>query len=319
MSGLIITSLPPFTDNWNDMDHNVTIRPPKRPAPANYSDRAQARMIRQKLIEQEQEIEDREALKITPEELRILRDSFSSVKAEFTDLDGLSWDTPIARQVLLNWHAQQAARASLRSELDFGDLAHRMRRAGHTPSPRRSLASIICPPGLSASAPDLSELSTSTIRPEDDLSDSTATVRAPRDSQHESRALGDVHPSAFEMTIRVRAQAVVPSTPATSPASLSLGISMDSENERTPLPALFKSVPRECADVGLHASASSPQCRRRARDPRPHPVCASPVLRRCLTRTLHRASRSPATDLASVAAPPTPHTRRTCSRRASGR
>ena len=37
------------------------------------------------------------------EELRTLRDSFSSVKAEFTDLDGLSWETPIARQILHGW------------------------------------------------------------------------------------------------------------------------------------------------------------------------------------------------------------------------
>ena len=65
MSGTTIASLIPLSEHSNDMDHNVTIRPPKRPAPNNYSDRAQARMIRQKLIEQEQEIEDREALRVT--------------------------------------------------------------------------------------------------------------------------------------------------------------------------------------------------------------------------------------------------------------
>ena len=65
MSGSTIASLPPLSEHPSDMDHSVTIRPPKRPAPGNYSDRAQARMIRQKLIEQEQEIEDREALKAT--------------------------------------------------------------------------------------------------------------------------------------------------------------------------------------------------------------------------------------------------------------
>ena len=67
MSAPPIPSLPPLSGHWNDMpvDHNITIRPPKRPAPTNYSDRAQARMIRQKLLEQEQEIEDLEALKVT--------------------------------------------------------------------------------------------------------------------------------------------------------------------------------------------------------------------------------------------------------------
>ena len=43
---------------------NVAVRAPKRPAaPSLTSDRAQARMIRQKIIEQEQEIEDHEALR----------------------------------------------------------------------------------------------------------------------------------------------------------------------------------------------------------------------------------------------------------------
>ncbi|KAM5529977.1 hypothetical protein V8D89_016355 [Ganoderma adspersum] len=228
------------------VDHNITIRPPKRPAPTNYSDRAQARMIRQKLIEQEQEIEDLEALKVTAEELRILRDSFSSVKAEFTDLDGLSWDTPIARQVLLNWHAQQA---SLHDELSLGDLAHRMRRAGHSPSPRRSLASIMCPPGLSASAPDLSDLSSSTIN-RGDAYDSAATVRGPRGSPHKSYLSNDVNPEAFELTIRVRAHVGATSNLVAPPASHSLSVSTYSEREQMSLPALFESVPREFADIG---------------------------------------------------------------------
>lgn len=47
------------------MDGNMeTVRPPKRPPPAT-SSRAQARLIRQKFFEQEQEEEDREALGIT--------------------------------------------------------------------------------------------------------------------------------------------------------------------------------------------------------------------------------------------------------------
>ena len=62
-----ITNLAPLPVVSDDMDRTLTIRPPKRSAPpGNYSDRAQARMIRQKILEHEQEIEDLEALKVTP-------------------------------------------------------------------------------------------------------------------------------------------------------------------------------------------------------------------------------------------------------------
>lgn len=44
---------------------NVTIRPPKRAAPFSTA-RAEARMIRQKLLEVEQELEDRDALENHP-------------------------------------------------------------------------------------------------------------------------------------------------------------------------------------------------------------------------------------------------------------
>ncbi|KAI0686233.1 hypothetical protein C8Q76DRAFT_762114 [Earliella scabrosa] len=45
-------------------DNSVTVRPPKRPA-SQLTGRAQARLIRQKMFEQEQEAEDREALGMT--------------------------------------------------------------------------------------------------------------------------------------------------------------------------------------------------------------------------------------------------------------
>ncbi|RPD53841.1 hypothetical protein L226DRAFT_617256 [Lentinus tigrinus ALCF2SS1-7] len=102
---------------------NVTVRPPKRSAPS-YSERAEARMIRQKLLEMEQEFEEQEALKNHPEEMRILRESVASVKAEFSPLDGQSWDTPAGREELAR-HAQRAAQ----------------RKANHTPSPARLRAS----------------------------------------------------------------------------------------------------------------------------------------------------------------------------------
>ncbi|TFK84752.1 hypothetical protein K466DRAFT_601738 [Polyporus arcularius HHB13444] len=57
-------------------------------------------MIRQRLCEIEQELEDRDALKSHPEDMRILFESFASVKAEFQPLDGQSWDTPEGRERL---------------------------------------------------------------------------------------------------------------------------------------------------------------------------------------------------------------------------
>ncbi|KAI0350731.1 hypothetical protein OH77DRAFT_1593303 [Trametes cingulata] len=96
------------------VDRSVTLRtsPTKRgPAPAQpLSGKAQQRLIRQAIAQAELEAEERQALLITPEELRILHESVKSVKAEFHPLDGLSWDTPQAREMLQQWHAEQAAR-----------------------------------------------------------------------------------------------------------------------------------------------------------------------------------------------------------------
>ncbi|KAI0694098.1 hypothetical protein C8T65DRAFT_833550 [Cerioporus squamosus] len=87
------------------MERSSTIRAPKRPVPA-ISDKFQARLDKLKMLEHEQQMEDLEVLKNTSrgqEDLQILQESFAAVKAEFMDLDGQSWDTPAAREMLVNW------------------------------------------------------------------------------------------------------------------------------------------------------------------------------------------------------------------------
>ncbi|KAG6850304.1 hypothetical protein H0H93_015246 [Arthromyces matolae] len=56
-----------------------------------HTTRAAQRKLRQLEIENEQRLEDAEALKMTEEQRQILHNSFRSVKVEFSDLDGLSW------------------------------------------------------------------------------------------------------------------------------------------------------------------------------------------------------------------------------------
>ncbi|RDX40049.1 hypothetical protein OH76DRAFT_1476300, partial [Lentinus brumalis] len=88
------------------METSATVRPPRQHAAAStpaISEKAQARMIRQKILEHEQHAEELEALQVTPEELKTLRESFAAVKADFVDLDGQSWETPAAREMLVNW------------------------------------------------------------------------------------------------------------------------------------------------------------------------------------------------------------------------
>ncbi|KAI0751927.1 hypothetical protein C8Q80DRAFT_1119527 [Daedaleopsis nitida] len=91
------------------MQRTVTIRAPPQQAVGG---RTAARVLRQRICELEQEEEDSHilAVKMTPEEYKLLHDTFASVKGEFHDLDGLSWQTPQARQVLHDWHAKQAVR-----------------------------------------------------------------------------------------------------------------------------------------------------------------------------------------------------------------
>ncbi|RPD53851.1 hypothetical protein L227DRAFT_581006 [Lentinus tigrinus ALCF2SS1-6] len=40
---------------------------------------------------------------VRKEELRTLQDSFAEVKTEFVDLDGQSWETATAREMLVDW------------------------------------------------------------------------------------------------------------------------------------------------------------------------------------------------------------------------
>ncbi|RDX40226.1 hypothetical protein OH76DRAFT_1490476 [Lentinus brumalis] len=88
----------------------ATVRPARQHAAAStpaISEKAQARMIRQKILEHEQHVEELEALQVTPEELKTLQESFAAVKADFVDLDGQSWETPAAREMLVNWSAHE--------------------------------------------------------------------------------------------------------------------------------------------------------------------------------------------------------------------
>ncbi|OSC97284.1 hypothetical protein PYCCODRAFT_1462020 [Trametes coccinea BRFM310] len=115
-------------------DRSVTVRgspSPKRPPSRaqQLSDKAQQRLMRQAVIQAELEAEEREALKMTPEELKTLQDSVASVKAEFMDLDGLSWDTPAGRELLAQWHAEQAARQRATSPEGAGGVPLRRSKA----------------------------------------------------------------------------------------------------------------------------------------------------------------------------------------------
>ncbi|KAI0922496.1 hypothetical protein AcV7_006017 [Taiwanofungus camphoratus] len=70
-------------------------------------ERAKMRMARQKILEEEQRLEDLEALKMTEEQHLTLMLTFESVAFEFVDLDGLSWSTPEARRLLEQWYKNQ--------------------------------------------------------------------------------------------------------------------------------------------------------------------------------------------------------------------
>ncbi|KAI0773499.1 hypothetical protein C8Q74DRAFT_1368092 [Fomes fomentarius] len=132
------------------------------------SDRSQARLQRQRMLELQQEAADLEALKMTPEQFKILQDTFADVSIEFSDLDGLSWDTPEAREALRNWHAQQAARQHLPSADCIG-LRVRGTRTRH------SLSALLSPPPSSPSvgAVPISRTTSMRVSMGDDGDDST--------------------------------------------------------------------------------------------------------------------------------------------------
>ncbi|KAI0668019.1 hypothetical protein C8Q78DRAFT_1047836 [Trametes maxima] len=188
------------------IDRSVTVRgSPKRPPPPQpLSDRAQQRLIRQAIIQAECEAEERDALRITAEELQILRDSVKSVKAEFADLDGLSWDTPAAQQFLQQWHAGQASRN---------------RASSSSPSllTRSPLRRINAPSALSFPA------SSTGIA----IAISPATAPAPG---------ADIPDTSFEDTIRL------PRCSDSRRSSTASTIVPDRDDARTPLPALFASL-----------------------------------------------------------------------------
>ncbi|KAH9940224.1 uncharacterized protein BXZ73DRAFT_75812 [Epithele typhae] len=126
-------------------------RPIKRSL-ATHSDRVQARMTRQKRIEEEQEQEDREALRAirAQREHHGLEAAFLDVRTEFSDLDGLSWESPDARQILLRWHAQQAISHEYRTPPSRSSPGNaRVRR----PLPRRLFEESFLDSSLSAHPP----------------------------------------------------------------------------------------------------------------------------------------------------------------------
>ncbi|KAF8625446.1 hypothetical protein AX17_006847 [Amanita inopinata Kibby_2008] len=83
--------------------------------------RAEQRRLRLLEIEDEQRLEDAEAIKMTEEQRETLLRSFQSVKFEFNDLDGLSWSDS-ARQ-RLRQESQTAVTSATFVVLSNADLA----------------------------------------------------------------------------------------------------------------------------------------------------------------------------------------------------
>ncbi|KIM79152.1 hypothetical protein PILCRDRAFT_823731 [Piloderma croceum F 1598] len=80
------------------------------------SERAHIRQFQLKRIEQEQLLEEKEALKMTEEERQTLLSSFSSVKTEFCDLDGLSWADSSYNDLTGSYNSVESSRVHSDSE-----------------------------------------------------------------------------------------------------------------------------------------------------------------------------------------------------------
>ncbi|KAJ4483843.1 hypothetical protein J3R30DRAFT_3451880 [Lentinula aciculospora] len=112
------------------------------------SSRAAQRKARLLQFEYQQQLEDLEALTMSEEQRHSLMQSFSSVKVEFCDLDGLQWTGSALRK-----------RAVTRPDSSSGILAQCLNRNEN--SPRRSRAqTLFCP-----SSPSLSSASSSSYFP----------------------------------------------------------------------------------------------------------------------------------------------------------
>lgn len=61
------------------------------------------RRARIEQLEHQQEIEDLQHLAMTAEQRTLLHSTFESVRTEFQDLDGLSWECEGARRILDDW------------------------------------------------------------------------------------------------------------------------------------------------------------------------------------------------------------------------
>ncbi|KAF8056641.1 hypothetical protein FPV67DRAFT_1786978 [Lyophyllum atratum] len=117
---------------------------------AGHKTRAAQRKQRLLEIENEMRLEDAEALKMTEEQRETLLRSFTSVKVEFSDLDGLAWNAPCATPASPTPRGRSPDHAFV--ILTNADLAsfepHETIRAsaGSRPRPRASISS----PNLSA-------------------------------------------------------------------------------------------------------------------------------------------------------------------------
>ncbi|TFK82402.1 hypothetical protein K466DRAFT_666529 [Polyporus arcularius HHB13444] len=163
---------------------NVTIRPSKRAALFDTS-RAEARIIKQRLCELEQELEDRDALKSHPEDMRILFESFASVKTEFQPLDGQSWDTPEGRERLA------------RDEAARNRANHLTPARGRRLTTRRSRASIrsstvFCKENSAASRSELLPTTDVFDLANDDVAFSRPTTPLPHDAAEDDSSSRDL-------------------------------------------------------------------------------------------------------------------------------
>ncbi|KAG6865546.1 hypothetical protein C0991_001550 [Blastosporella zonata] len=142
-----------------------------------HATRAAQRKLKQLEIEKEQRMEEVEALKMTEEQRQILQRSFSSVKVEFSDLDGLSWRQK--PQAWVNSPEQPFVVLTNADLASFGPHETIRASASSRPRPRTSISSpnissrpLISPPQTS---PTLTHAHSTSLA---SLSSSTETITA---------------------------------------------------------------------------------------------------------------------------------------------
>ena len=78
---------------------------PQTPRGRDLGESSKFLMRRAKIQELErlQDLEDKQDIKMTSEQYELLAETFVEVKAEFGDLDGMSWERPDAQAMLRQW------------------------------------------------------------------------------------------------------------------------------------------------------------------------------------------------------------------------